>query len=391
MSLLQQWRTTPKQLQDKHIRQLIAFAGDGKLRDGNDTCTEFREFLREIPSDALTRYATECLDEPFSDNGFALQDIINEMGRRLGFEVENGRYRGVKGQVGHDGLWKLPGETMIVVEVKVSDAYRFDLNTVAAYSRALARERRPDNSRVSTLIVVGRTDTGDLETQIRGSRHAWDMRLISVDALSKLVGLKEAVEDPQTLAKIHDILVPKEFTKLDEIVELVFSTAEEAKQTQLTEDVQEELIESTSRRDKKFTPVAYHDACVERISAKLKVPLIKRTRASFSSPAGDVVLVCAVSKTHEDRAEANYWFAFHPHQRDLLLGAKKAFVGFGCGSPDKIVLIPFQEFDRWLPGMNMTQKTDRSYWHVQIFEEKGVLVLVRKKGEPKIALKEYTI
>ena len=209
MSLLQQWRTAPKQLQDKHVRQLIAFAGDGRLRDGNDTCLEFRDFLREIPSDALIRHATECLDEPFSDNGFALQDIINEIGRRLGFEVENGRYRGVKGQVGHDGLWKLPVGIMIVVEVKVTDAYRIDLDTVAAYSRALARDGRPDCSRVSTLIVVGRTDTGDLEAQIRGSRHAWDMRLISVDALSKLVGLKEAVEDPQTLAKIHDILVPR--------------------------------------------------------------------------------------------------------------------------------------------------------------------------------------
>jgi hypothetical protein len=28
-------------------------------------------------------------------DGFALQDVINQVGRRLGFETENGRYRGV--------------------------------------------------------------------------------------------------------------------------------------------------------------------------------------------------------------------------------------------------------------------------------------------------------
>jgi hypothetical protein len=39
----------------------------------------------------------------------------------------------------------------------------------------------------SILIVVGREDTGDLEAQIRGSRHAWDVRLISVDALLRLM------------------------------------------------------------------------------------------------------------------------------------------------------------------------------------------------------------
>jgi len=33
------------------------------------------------------------------------------------------------------------------------------------------------------LIVVGRQDTGELEAQIRGSRHAWDIRLISAEAL----------------------------------------------------------------------------------------------------------------------------------------------------------------------------------------------------------------
>ena len=81
----------------------------------------------------------------------------------------------------------------------------------------------------SVLIVVGRKDTGDLEAQIRGSRFAWNIRLISVDALSRLMSLKEEFENPEIIKRISSILIPREFTKLDEIINLVFSTAEDVK------------------------------------------------------------------------------------------------------------------------------------------------------------------
>ncbi len=67
----------------------------------------------------------------------------------------------------------------------------------------------------SVLIVVGREDTGELEAQVRGSRHAWDMRLISADALIKLVELKEGAGDPETGRKICSLLAPMEYTRLD--------------------------------------------------------------------------------------------------------------------------------------------------------------------------------
>jgi len=72
----------------------------------------------------------------------------------------------------------------------------------------------------SILIVVGREDTGDLEAQIRGSRYAWDVRFISVDALLRLMFLKEEVDDPATIQRIGNVLIPREFTRLDEISEL---------------------------------------------------------------------------------------------------------------------------------------------------------------------------
>ena len=58
----------------------------------------------EIFSPALAVYSScslrgkECLNEKFESGGLALQDVVNQVGRRLGFQVEDGRYRG-KAQV----------------------------------------------------------------------------------------------------------------------------------------------------------------------------------------------------------------------------------------------------------------------------------------------------
>src|ERR1035437_8873392 len=134
------WKRHRKELEKKHVQQVIGFAGEGKLRDGGPASKEFREFLALVPSTLLARYADDCLKDRFENSGLALQDIINQVGARLGFKVDQGRYRGTPGEVGFDGLWHAPDENCIVVEVKTTDAYRIDLGKVAVYRRKLIAE-----------------------------------------------------------------------------------------------------------------------------------------------------------------------------------------------------------------------------------------------------------
>ena len=166
----------------------------------------------------MKKYSDQCLGNRFNGSVFALQDIINQVGRRLGFKVNDGFYRGSADRVGYDGIWVFPEGHKVIVEVKSTDAYRIDLNTLANYRRSIINKGNASEDASSILIVVGREDTGDLEAQIRGSRHAWDIRLISVDGLMLLMFLKEEVEDPNIIRRIYDLLIPREFTKLDEIV-----------------------------------------------------------------------------------------------------------------------------------------------------------------------------
>ena len=105
MSLLNLWRNNPEDTLGKNIQTLHQFVtNSGKLKDGSESAQEFREFLSEVEGEYLSNYARYCIDNAFQDSGQILQDVVNEIGRRLGFEVENGRYQGVKNEIGFDGI-----------------------------------------------------------------------------------------------------------------------------------------------------------------------------------------------------------------------------------------------------------------------------------------------
>ena len=151
-----------------------------------------------------------------------LQDVVNELGRRLGYNVECGLYRGKTNAINFDGVWEEPSGPQIVVEVKTSDAYRINLDTVANYRECLIRDTRISELS-SILLVVGRQDTGDLEAQIRGSKHAWDTRVISAESLTNLVTIKESADEDTTITKIRSLLTPFEYTRLDNIIDIMFT------------------------------------------------------------------------------------------------------------------------------------------------------------------------
>ncbi|WP_369629739.1 MULTISPECIES: hypothetical protein [unclassified Variovorax] len=392
MPLLDLWKSSPDQLKDKQVQQLIAFAGGGRLLDDSPCSTEFRSFLGSVSSASLLTYADQCLEQSFQDSGLALQDIVNEIGARLGAHITNGRYRGTVKHTGFDGLWVFPNGHAIVAEVKTTDTYRIDLNTIANYRRALINKEVVEEAKSSMLLVVGRQDTGDLEAQIRGSRHAWDIRIISVDALARLASIKEEVEDPSIVQRIHNILIPHEFTRLDAIADILFSAAEDIRQ----EDSSGSSIEETKsiplvKDGRKFIPVAFQEACVQRVQSNLGMSFVRQSRTGYVSADKLVALSCSASKEHNPDTSPNYWFAFHPHQRAFLKEHSQSYVALGCGSSERLLLIPFTEFETWLDGMGTTANDTRMYWHITIFRKGNSYILRRSKGEEPIDLTRFVL
>lgn len=390
MALLDLWDSTPDQLNDKQVHQLIAFAGGGRLLDESPCSKEFRAFLASVPAKHLQRYSDQCLTESFDGSGFALQDIVNEVGARIGAAVSPGRYRGTQKHTGLDGLWRFPNGRAIVIEVKTTDAYSINLNTIAGYRKSLIDRGEIAEETSSVLLVVGRQETENLEAQIRGSRFAWSIRMISVDALLRLMFIKEEVEDPALLQRIHAILVPYEFTRLDGIADLLFSAAKEIKQDE--SEVPLEAEDSTSKLDgPKTAPVSFHEECVKRVQKKLGVSLVKRTRSGYSTPDNKAGVVCSVSKEHSPDKSPNYWFAFHPHQQEFLKQFPTALVAFGCGSGLQVLLVPYADFESWLEDSWTTANEDRMYWHVVVYRKGQKFELRLRKGKKAVDLTPYLL
>ena len=211
----------------KSVAQLVAFCGNGKLTNASETSREFRELLALAPAAKFGDFVTSCLNDPFPQSGLVLQDVVNEIGRRLGFSVDFGSYTGSQTDAAFDGLWTSPDGWQLIVEVKTTDAYRVKLDRIGEFRRRLVDAGQVTLGRASHLIVVGRDDTGELEAQVRGSKHAWDMRLVSVEALLWLLSIRERLDDEHAVGRITEVLKPEEYTKVDRIIKLVFDTTRE--------------------------------------------------------------------------------------------------------------------------------------------------------------------
>jgi hypothetical protein len=396
-TLLEIWRDQSSFVEGKSFRQIIQVAGDGKLRDGNVTSRELRDWLAAIPLERLRGCVEECLAQSFDEGPQALQDAANEIGTRLGFQVARGRYRGVKGEVGNDGLWRAEDGFSLLVEVKTTDTYRINLDTVAGYRDELIRNGTIDAARSSILIAVGRQDTGDLEAQIRGSQHAWDIRLISLEALLRLAEVKEELSDWDTGNKINQLLRPVEYTRLDGIVELIFAAKKDL-ETPAADTPPLEVKETRTSSTATATDLEKaRDNSVLRIARRLDCTFVRRGRALRVSSDGIKRLVCLASQRYEGPSGAgNYWFGFTPAQRAFLAEASQGWVALVCADSGRAFLIDWNQFKKWLPDVWTTppapaNEDDIRHWHLYLNDYGSRVELMKSGGGLLLDLVRFVV
>lgn len=171
----------------------------GTLNDSGDKGSaneRFRNYLRSniVHSVDARAYIEAALTHSGDQYNKALQDLINHLGHLLGFEVAFGRYRGVKNQIGFDGLWQSPTGWSVIVETKTTDVYTVRTDTLLGYINTLVSEHRiPSRDKAIGLYVYGRFDrhTSQLENAISVENRRDQLRVVSVPALLSLLGLKE--------------------------------------------------------------------------------------------------------------------------------------------------------------------------------------------------------
>jgi hypothetical protein len=175
-----------------HLSQILELVGRLDDSPGDQNPRErFRALLKQNVTGVgqLRDFINECLANTGEQYNHALQDLINHLGTRLGFDVTFGRYRGVVGEIGHDGLWKSPDGFYIVVEVKTSETYPINTADLVNYvDRLISQKTIPDWRSAMGLYVIGRPnpDVKQLENSIIAENNVNRMRIISVESLLAL-------------------------------------------------------------------------------------------------------------------------------------------------------------------------------------------------------------
>jgi hypothetical protein len=395
--ILDSWKNSHEEINKKTVNQLLGMCGDGKLKDGKPTSIEFREFLSKVSSSHLKKYSLECLSDGIDTKvkGLVLQDLVNEIGSRIGFNVIPGRYRGSSNieTIGFDGLWNTTSNKSLIVEIKTSSTYSINLNTVGDYKKHLIEQGKCVEDKTSILLVVGGFETESWESQIRGSVRNWDTRIVSVEGLIRLLEIKEDIDETEVFDKISNILTPQEYTKVDGIIDIVFSTTEDLAvedSEKLNEEDKEEDEVDGKEKDTKNKPSHFYQQCIERIESELDCNLIKDSRTSYKDNEKNLSIVCLVSRAYGE-SSAGFWFSFHTHQKEKLLKVENGYLCLGCGSENSILIIPVKDIVQWLDKLGTTERKGRFYHHLRIKISNDKFVIITTKEYENISIHEYLI
>jgi hypothetical protein len=218
------------------IEKLIELTGD--LKDNQPSAQKFRSFISssDVSRTDLKTWMNECLEKTGSNFNRALQDIVNCIGERLGFQVEYGLYVGRGEAIGYDGKWSSPdAKIQLVIDTKKSGAYRIDPGQIGGYIQQLRTTGEMED--IYGLFVVGEEQPSTVVNTIRGSQYRNSIRVVPLKSLVNLLRIKEEAQLSHT--QIVKLLVPIDTINIGEIIELI----EDIVETRL----KEEAIETPTR------------------------------------------------------------------------------------------------------------------------------------------------
>lgn len=204
------------------LDRIVNLAGD--WTDGSHASQEFRTILEDeqTPTEDVESYLQEAIQGGETHHNRALQDIVNNLGQRLGFQVEYGVYQGTAETIGFDGHWistAAETETHLVVETKTSTTYAIDPGQAGGYMKTLVNENEIDREQVYGLYVIGEGDVETVAKTVLGSQYRDRMRVITAQRLLNLLKIQQ--ESGLLHEQVVDVLLPINTVDVGQLVELI--------------------------------------------------------------------------------------------------------------------------------------------------------------------------
>lgn len=389
MSSSRRWRTPPELTEAKHHYRLIEFDENTRSRElGNapeshQLSVSFRALLSESPLPLVRKLACICIQRALTR---PLQDVVNELGRRFGFDVENGPYRGRWEGPGYDGLWSLPDGRLVIVEVLYEDAWVFNATAIARCRSLLFQSGRLEGKTFSFLLLP--SEQGSFAKGSLGPEDASPVLAMGLTFLVKLAHLRETLEDPAAIRQIAEVFIPSEHIQADAIVARMSSSIELSTSAPMTPELgagAESPWEPTESGD-------FREACISRLASREGVKFAAWSNSAFVSRDETVRAVVETSKEYGDADCAHFCFALHPSPHLFLNGAKRGFLVLVCGTPDKAVALP-RAFLRTLRKDFPTgeRRLASFYWHLHVVRFGGQIWIDPEDGGEPLEITNYAL
>jgi hypothetical protein len=217
------------------------------------------------------------------------------------------------------------------------------------------------------------------------------MRLISIDGLMKLVQIKEKSDNENTLRQVRTLLQPFEYTKVDQIIDVIFSAARDVEVQQTGEEPiiepksEKRTIEWTDREELNGKRLK----AVEAFGKLNGVEFVKKSTTLFWTTDKRTRACCAVSKRY-GTTHQGYWYAYHPQWEEFLKEGEDSYLILACMDSDDAFALPYRWITTQKRFLNMTERGDRSYWHIHLtaLDDGSLAIIVAKKKE-KVPLAKY--
>lgn len=199
-----------------------------ELKDGSEEQRRFRSFIEQEKwsTEQLRAWLDECIKNSAGGqdpHNRAFQDLVVSLGKKLGFEIEYGRYLGRQSEINNDGLWKRENGDKILLEVKTSTWPISSIGQLGDYIEGLSRA--DDGKNIYGLYIIGKGDIQPLIEQIIGSKYKDNMRLILYSDLMELLRLIDDLEpvigEKEAQIKVQNFLLPVESINIGNIIRLI--------------------------------------------------------------------------------------------------------------------------------------------------------------------------
>lgn len=384
----------PNKAGDKQIKQIVQIFGDGKLTDDGQTAPAFRDFLNNCGIERLEAYTHEIVTD--SSDGRIFQDIVNTIGTKLGFEVEHGLYQGKKNAIGFDGYWSFESLNL-VIECKTTDTYRISTETLLNYSRQLKDEKHLAHE-PQVLLVVGRVDTGDLEAQIRGSRADDRISVIGVENLLRLAKANLELSEGPASKNLKNILLPRDYTRLDDLTSMVTDLIIEAQQTSLDQaELDPPLAEDndTFEEAKETKKISFPaDQLKSRMvtAASMKLGKLEkgnaRSKSQFRTSKDEIYYFIASKRYY--RTDQQFWYAVD-NKWKAEWAKHGGGLAIGMEGKQYFYIIDHRYVLEWTKYLNETVKPNRQYWHLAFKENSNKMELILNKSDVNQDLSDFKI